>query len=272
MRRLVGSIIACSVVVSCYTAGGSDGSNGTAGAGAMTSGGRSSGGAAGAGARGGTATAGASSGGTSSGGSSAGGSSAGADSSAGVGASAGAGGDTSVPLLLGGACSDTPEEPLQPACSEGVPEQYYCEAAATSHPIMAACPSFAQSQCEAGSACAPGWHLCTGSEYLARGGRDVPPSSAIIYGWIAACVRDETGKLYHDGVCSVCGVESGFPPAKIYDCSGTDLGPGVIDDSIGAVIDHECHRIGVNQADKGGYWAIYWAGYSAGYSICCSDP
>ncbi len=135
---------------------------------------------------------------------------------------------------------------------------------------MATCPSGGKTQCEAGDACGAGWHFCSGSEYLSRGGRTVPMDSSIIYAWIGACVRDKTNQLT-DAPCSKCDTEVGLPPGMIYYCDGGDVGPGMIDDTIGATANSQCYRIGENTQAAAGYWAINWSGHLAAYTLCCID-
>jgi hypothetical protein len=135
---------------------------------------------------------------------------------------------------------------------------------------MVICESFGRSQCEAGDACAAGWHLCSATEYQDRGGRVVPDNVTVVGSWIAGCARDSRTVL-RDGICAFCGSESGAPPAMIYQCDGSDIGPGMIDDAIGVLSARECKRVGENSALTAAYWSIYWAGSAAAHSMCCLD-
>jgi hypothetical protein len=244
---------------------GSDGSA-MGGAGTGTGGGGSgnvSGGGTGASSSGGSGN-----GGTSSGGS---GAAPGGGTSGGGTSSAGTGGVDAGPEIQGGACVEPIGAPPSPACAQGQPVQSYCNLAQPSELVMATCQSHGKTQCEAGEACAAGWHFCTGSEYLARGGRTIPKASTIIYAWVGACVRDATGNKLKDGPCSICDTDVGASPGMIYGCNGESISPGMIDDTIGAMADTTCHRIGENIPANTGFWSINWSGHMAGHTLCCID-
>jgi hypothetical protein len=137
---------------------------------------------------------------------------------------------------------------------------------------MAICMASGRTQCEAARSCGAGWHLCSATEYLARGGRDVPPPSTVIRAWIGACARDVAGTGLSDGVCSACEVNPSTPWTNVYDCNGAGpLGPGMDGDTVAVVTYHECQRVGRDVATNAAYWSIYWAGSGAGYAMCCSD-
>jgi hypothetical protein len=174
-------------------------------------------------------------------------------------------------VIPGGPCAEPIAAPLTKPCVQGDPKQSYCRTSNPSELIMAICGSYGETQCDAASACAPGWHFCTGTEYLDRGGRTVPKADTIIYAWIAACVRDATGTEYHDGPCSVCETDVGASPGMIYGCNGESISPGMIDDTIGATADTACHRIGDNVPALAGFWSINWSGHMAGHTLCCID-
>lgn len=187
----------------------------------------------------------------------------------------GAAGDSTPPgpQVTGGACTNPtapPLPPCKPATSS--PLQTYCNTVNPSQVIMATCPS-GGTQCEAHTACATGWHLCTGTEYLARGGKTVPPNSSIIRAWIGACGLDVTGTKLKDGVCSTCATTTiNAPWAMLYECdTGNQIGPGMADNALGAVTSNICMRLIQNTPANGGYWSLYWASSGAGGSLCCLD-
>jgi hypothetical protein len=254
------------LVASCgESSGGSTASGGSAG---TSTGGRSATGG-GSGASGKAGRAGSSGvGGTSPGGrGGAGGASGGTAGGGGAGGSAGIGGGPSLP---GGACTTPVNPPASAPCSDGPPKLSYCKKSSPSDVIMTICESHGLSQCDAGEACGTGWHLCTATEYRDRGGRDVPDNVTIVGSWIAGCARD-TRTEFRDGICSICGSESAAPPAMIYECDGSDIGPGMVGDGIGVVSGRECKRVGENTALTAAYWSIYWTDSRAAHSMCCLD-
>jgi len=177
------------------------------------------------------------------------------------------------PTVTGGACTN-PVTPPVPPCSpaSSKPLQTYCNTADPSQVIMATCMG-SDSQCTAEDACATGWHLCTGTEYLARGGKTIPQNSTIIRAWIAACGRDLDGTKLKDGVCSSCETgEIGAPWGMLYECTtGNQIGPGMADGTLAVVTSDICMRLIQNTPANGGYWSLYWAGLGAGGSVCCLD-
>jgi hypothetical protein len=182
----------------------------------------------------------------------------------------GAGG--SEPTLFGGPCTEPLTSPSPPPCASGQPKQNYCNRADTSEVIMAVCPGYIDSQCDAGEACGPGWHLCTGTDYLARGGRDIPQPDGIVSAWIAACVRDPTGTRLRDGVCSECSERDiAGAWAMIYGCTGVSLSPGMEGPAVGVVTDRSCHRLQDNVPATAGYWSLDWAYGISAHAVCCVD-
>lgn len=60
-------------------------------------------------------------------------------------------------------------------------------------------------QCNAWARCArPTWHVCTGSEYRARGGQSTAPTALLDPAWIAACVREAGVAGHKDRECLSC--------------------------------------------------------------------
>lgn len=254
--KIAWPLVLVAVVAACGSEGGTTGSSSSGGTGASSTGGTSAGG---------TSTGGATVGGAGSGG--------GGTTATGGGGSSigGTGGVDAGPVIPGGPCVEPIAAPPAKPCVQGEPKQSYCKSSSPSELIMATCASSGETQCDAASACAPGWHFCTGTEYLDRGGRTVPKTDTIIYAWVAACVRDTTGSEYHDGPCSVCETDVGAPPGMIYGCNGETISPGMIDDTIGAMADTACHRIGENIPALTGYWSINWSQHMAGHTVCCID-
>ncbi len=174
--------------------------------------------------------------------------------------------------IIGGACEGTPE-PDPPACPFG-PEQVYCRLDDPSHVIMAVCSAAGRSQCEVMSECEPGWHACTATDYVARGGRDIPPSfsSNTDTAWLAACVRDAKGTKLRNEPCAVCGQDVGFPPSIQWWCDGSVVYAGGMEgDTLGITASPECMRVGTNAASHGAFWTMAFSDGAPSFVMCCSD-
>ena len=175
-------------------------------------------------------------------------------------------------VIIGGPCQGTPA-PATPACSDP-PEQVYCRLDDPSQVIMAVCSAAGRSQCEVMSECEPGWHACTATDYVARGGRDVPPSfsSNTDRAWLAACVRDASGTKLKNEPCSVCGSDVGFPPSIQWWCDGSVVYEGGMEgDTLGIVAAPECMRVGANAASHGAFWTMSFSDGAPSFVMCCSD-
>ena len=98
-------------------------------------------------------------------------------------------------------------------CADGTVEQEYSAK-------MHGCDG-EKTQCDAESLCASGWHLCTMSEYVSRGGATTPAS---VRRWIASCIRTGCGAPTYptDEICGgVCENAMGSMPDMVWDCSGS---------------------------------------------------
>jgi len=124
-------------------------------------------------------------------------------------------------------------------------------------------------QCTAPAACAPGWHMCLGSEYLARGGST--QSLGAYGGWLAACVRNgpDAGLAYLDHACEGCdGGTSGSIMDGTFSCqTGQDLSNQVSDSYLGLVSLAACHRLVTNDPSMAGYWTVTSSNLS--YLVLC---
>lgn len=246
--------------------GGSPGSGGTAGGEGGASG---EDGSAGEGQAG---EAGAQSGGAGAGGSSAGG--AGMAGSAGAaGSSAASGNGTYQPPadVIGGACTGSPTFDSTPCSS--APVQNYCSLSDPTRVIMATCTASSPSQCDAVEECEPGWHACSATDYVARGGRDVAPNfSTTNRAWLAACVRDVSSAQFMNAACSVCGQEPNRPPSVQWYCDGSAVyAGGMSGDTLGIHTFPECTRVGENAADHGAYWRMGFSASGPSFVVCCLD-
>jgi len=254
--------------------GGTDAESADATAGSTGAGGRNAAGGNDAAGRGTSGNGGAStaSGGTSNAGSNSGG----AAGSPAAGGSTAAGGGTSslyVPptTILGGACTGTPAPP-SPPCSDA-PVQRYCSRSEPTKVIMVACTTAGRSQCEVMSECASGWHACTATDYVARGGRDVAPNfSATNRAWLAACVRDANGTQFRNEPCSTCGQDVPYEPAIQWYCDGQVVyAGGMAGDALGIHTSPTCMRVGENDAAHGAYWTMGFSGGAPTFVMCCLD-
>jgi len=174
--------------------------------------------------------------------------------------------------IVGGACQGTPEPP-SPPCTFA-PEQVYCKKSDPGRVIMAVCSAAGRTQCEVIDECEPGWHACTATDYVARGGRDVAPafSSNTDRAWLAACVRDVDGNKLKNEACSVCGQDPAYPPSIEWWCDGTVVYEGGMDgDTLGVVAAPECMRVGANSAGNGAFWSMSFSEGAPSFVMCCSD-
>ena len=124
----------------------------------------------------------------------------------------------------------------------------------------------------AAAACNSGWHLCTTTEYLSRGGKVKMLTSQYPIYWIAGCV--EPGKAPTEAVCPSfpAGCSGGCEVG--WGCSG----PPGISRSTHAVYPLSahvsCYRVGVNSSTYGAFWFTLTPGGSPPTTgaVCCRDP
>lgn len=174
--------------------------------------------------------------------------------------------------IVGVACEGQPTSATPPCAFEA--EQVYCHEDEPSRVIMAVCSAAGRTQCEVIDECEPGWHACTATDYVARGGRDIPPSfsSNTDRAWLAACARDFTGTQLKNEPCSVCGQDPGFAPSIQWWCDGQVVYEGGMEgDTLGIVAAPECMRVGANTASHGAFWTMSFSEGAPSFVMCCSD-
>lgn len=193
----------------------------------------------------------------------------------GVGAGSGSGGAanlyTEPSEIVGGACTDSPVA-SSPPCS-GAAEHSYCRLDDPTDVIMATCSGFGLDQCELMDDCEPGWHACTATEYVARGGRDVLPSTsgATDRAWLAACAQDLGDSRFRNEPCSYCG-DASFEPVVQWWCDGEVVFEGgMAGTTLGVVAAPECMRVGENTAGHGAYWTMAFTTGAPSFVMCCLD-
>jgi hypothetical protein len=236
--------------------------------------GNSKGGSAGAGGSSGTASGGSGGTGASGGTNATGGASGTSGSAAGGGAGTAGGGSTDYEPpaeIIGGACEDMPVFSSMP-CAFGA-EQSYCSLADPTSVIMAVCSTAGRTQCESVEECDPGWHACTATEYVARGGRDVAPNfSATNRAWLAACARDLGDVGLTNEPCGSCDLIVDFEPVVQWWCDGSVVyAGGMSGDTLGVRTNAECMRVGSNDADHGAFWTMDFTGGGGNFVVCCLD-
>lgn len=131
-------------------------------------------------------------------------------------------------------------------------------------------------QCEAEQRCnqAAGWHMCTASEFLARGGKDAnnAPGSGNS-AWLKARIRngpsDQPGTP-EDQICSKCVKEYSSASYKvIWSCDqSTSYNATALYIGIGS--DYRCFRIGENNTTWAGYWALGVPTEMLNHVLCCN--
>jgi hypothetical protein len=173
--------------------------------------------------------------------------------------------------IVGGPCADSPT-PVSPPCSYS-PEQVYCRLSAPNEVIMAVCSAAGRDQCEVIDDCEPGWHACTATDYVARGGRDVVPdfSSNTDRAWLAACVQDVGDSRFRNVPCSHCG-DASFEPVVQWWCDGEVVYEGgMAGTTLGVVAGPECMRVGSNLPGNGAYWSASFTSGAPSFVMCCLD-
>jgi hypothetical protein len=207
------------------------------------------------------------------------GSSVGGSQTGGGGASNGSGAGSGSKLyvepdaIVGGAC-DAGASAATPPCPDDAPEQTYCRLDDPSDVIMATCWGYGIDQCEVMDDCAPSWHPCTATDYVARGGRDVVPdlSSATNRAWLAACVQDlGGGPQLRNAPCSYCG-DTEYEPVVQWWCDGEVVSPGgMAGTTLGVLAAPECMRVGENVPGHGAHWNMAFTTDAPSFVVCCAD-
>jgi hypothetical protein len=136
--------------------------------------------------------------------------------------------------------------------------------------LLAACETAnAVGQCQAGTLCAAGWHLCTATEYKAvfPAASLVPLSAADA--WIASCVRQGAVTAPTNAVCgSPCYDASSTQVTIAWDCKGATPVSSTAA-AIGVKSATTCARVGGNTPVCEGMWAPHPAGQLLVRSLCC---
>jgi hypothetical protein len=173
--------------------------------------------------------------------------------------------------IIGGACTGTPVFASEP-CSFGA-EQSYCSLADPTKAIMVVCSTAGRTQCESVEECEAGWHACTATDYVAYGGRDVPPNfSATNRAWLAACARDLGDVGLKNEPCGSCDLIVDFEPVVQWWCDGSVVyAGGMSGDTLGVHTNAECMRVGTNDADHGAFWTMDFTGGGGNFVMCCLD-
>jgi hypothetical protein len=121
--------------------------------------------------------------------------------------------------------------------------------------------------------CDPGWHACTATDYVARGGRDVPPSfSTTNRAWLAACARDLGDVGLKNEPCGSCDLIVDYEPVVQWWCDGDVVyAGGMSGDTLGVRTNAECMRVGSNDPAHGAFWAMDFTGGGGNFVVCCLD-
>jgi hypothetical protein len=154
----------------------------------------------------------------------------------------------------------------QTACTSGASEHQVwpsklMKVCVTTLPTVSQCT--AEAVCNAGS----GWHLCTATEYMARGGKTLGyPTPA----WIKGCVRSANNpNAPTDQRCPACTMKTAPTKPIAWDCT-TSLSNHSSDYlNTGLVTAVDCSRVGVNDPSTEGRWLprrTFQMGYAA---VCC---
>lgn len=127
-------------------------------------------------------------------------------------------------------------------------------------------------QCDAARHCGVGWHLCTATEYLGRGGRtSSPPGGQFDHHWLAACVRvgDTLSPPDNDAICpGSCVNVPGAQLAVSWPCATAGWSYSV-NSPLGIVTHTSCQLVGVNDAAWAGFWITQPASAAVDGAACC---
>ena len=122
-------------------------------------------------------------------------------------------------------------------------------------------------QAQAQILCGPGWHMCTGTEYKARGG---VTTATVVAAWIAVCMVHTNAPT--DGICA--GWSSGCMSGctMMWEClTGTaKLFLGTT--QWAAMTSSDCYRIGQNVQSNEAFWQASRpdAGNTMKAAVCCN--
>jgi hypothetical protein len=155
------------------------------------------------------------------------------------------------------------ESPWQPtACASGPPTFSYA-----ADMVICSDPTGVD-QCSAQSLCnmAAGWHLCTATEFRARGGKKTPAQSPA---WIAGCIR--AGGAPHAPVDAVCLCTAAAAPlaAVHYSCDTSLFGESP-EAHVGLVSYGLCFSVGTLSPTTEAYWVSSPSHSARGAAVCCS--
>ncbi len=124
-------------------------------------------------------------------------------------------------------------------------------------------------QCSAEQLCrtSAGWHLCSATEYKARGGLTTSTSGVVL--WLGGCSVRLASSMQPlaDGSCTCAAVLDPVPASANFSCNGTTGAANYLL-SLGASTNGSCHSITGLPADQ-----AYWLGIAPttklGGAMCC---
>jgi hypothetical protein len=127
-------------------------------------------------------------------------------------------------------------------------------------------------QCQAETLCNTnwGWHLCTASEYKARGGTASQWPS--VQAWIKGCIRTKD-KLFAptDQICEpTCGVMTGKQMPTAWDCTNGIASFNYANENLGLSKASICWRVGIDDPSTGACWSPLAASVPLDSALCCS--
>jgi hypothetical protein len=130
---------------------------------------------------------------------------------------------------------------------------------------MVVCKGAAVTQCQASTLCAAGWHLCTATEYLDRGGTALGYAGA----WIQSCIRvNNKVTAPTDALCPSCVPGSAGYATVMWECGG-GYGNALTSDQLVPVTASACMRLGIDDPSTAGFWYPGSAGTPRSAAACC---
>ncbi len=166
-----------------------------------------------------------------------------------------------TPKIDGPVKKDLGPAPL--GCSSGFTNIF----AYASNMILCQTTGSAFNQCKAAGCAAPG-HLCTASEFRARGG---VAQAAPAVAWLAGCIR--SGGSSSAPTDMVCGDCSGFAQLNAdlaWSCSSGAVLLNSDAVAVGLATASTCRRVGTNSATTAAYWKPLSTEQMLQAVVCCN--
>jgi len=133
---------------------------------------------------------------------------------------------------------------------------------------MIVCKGASVNQCQASTLCGSAWHLCTATEYLARGGTALGYTGGP---WIQSCIRTNNKVTAPtDTICPSCVYSTSIIAEVMWDCGGGGFGNSLVTAQLAPTTANVCGRLGIDDASTAGYWFPGSASTPHPAAVCCT--